>query len=195
MARGGKMMKTKGIIVCLTAMMFLLTGMYLMVPTAAGVTRINTSIAGDLVNIDPAHLSIGPDRMIAHQVLEGLVEFDCGTSPCKPLPRLAESHKISADAKMITFKLRKGVKFHGGYGEFTSEDVAFNLRRHMDPKTASRGKAQVADIEKMIETPDKYTVVIHLKIPSAFSLLRNLAWQNIGKMVSKKAVKGYPQEI
>jgi ABC-type transport system substrate-binding protein len=101
MARGGKMMKTKGIIVCLTAMMFLLTGMYLMVPTAAGVTRINTSIAGDLVNIDPAHLSIGPDRMIAHQVLEGLVEFDCGTSPCKPLPRLAESHKISANAKMI----------------------------------------------------------------------------------------------
>jgi len=156
-----------------------------MTSTAWAVT-LNTSMAADIVNIDPAHMSIGHDRMIAHQVLEGLVEWDCGQSPCTPVPRLAENYQISKDAKMLTFHLRKGVQFHHGYGEFTSEDVKYNLKRHMDPKIGSRVAPQAANIAR-IDTPDKYTVAINLKIPSAYSLLRNMAWQGLGKIVSKVA--------
>jgi peptide/nickel transport system substrate-binding protein len=117
-----------------------------------------------------------------------LVTFDFTAKPPHPVvPVLAKSYEVSEDAKMITFRLRKGVQFHHGYGEFTSEDVVFNLKRHQDKKVASRARAQLTDVER-IEAPDKYTVKIYLKDSSAFSLVRNLAYQTAGFMLSKKAV-------
>ncbi len=53
----------------------------------------------------------------------------------KPMPEgdlspfLAESWTISPDAKVVEFKLRKGVKFHNG-DPFTAEDVVFSFWRY-----------------------------------------------------------------
>ena len=44
---------------------------------------------------------------------------------------------ISDDGLTYTFNLRKGVKWHHDYGEFTSEDVKFTLERHADPEVGS----------------------------------------------------------
>lgn len=153
-----------------------------------GGVKFRTVIQGDPINIDPAHLHATQDRVVAQQVFQGLVTFDLTANPPYPVvPVLAKSYKISKDGKVITFKLQKGVQFHHGYGEFTSEDVVFNLKRHLDKKTASRARSQVKDIER-VEAPDKYTVKVYLKISSAVSLLQNLAYQTAGFMVSKKAV-------
>jgi peptide/nickel transport system substrate-binding protein len=129
------------------------------------------------------------DNYIAQQVYQGLVTFDVTAKPPFPvIPVLAKSYEVSKDAKMITFKLRKGVQFHHGYGELTSEDVVFSLGRHLDPKVASRARTHLRDVDR-IEALDNYTVRIYMKVPSAFSLMRNLSWQYAGFIVSKKAVK------
>jgi peptide/nickel transport system substrate-binding protein len=154
---------------------------------ALGGGKIRGIIVGDPINLDPAHVTYTQDRTITQQVYQGLVTFDVTAEPPHPVvPELAKSFEISKDGKTITFKLHKGVQFHGGYGELTSEDVVFSLQRHLDPKVASRAKGEVADIER-VEALDKYTVRIHLKTSSAIALMGNLAWQNAGFILSKKA--------
>jgi peptide/nickel transport system substrate-binding protein len=154
---------------------------------AAGV-KLRSSVVGDLITTDPATVRHTPDRAVAHLVYQGLVTFDVTSGPPFPIvPVLAKSYKISQDGKMITFKIHKGVKFHHGFGELTSEDVVFTMERHRDPKVASWARKQYADVER-IEAVDRYTIRIYLKNSAAFSLLNNLAWQNAGFIVSKKAV-------
>jgi peptide/nickel transport system substrate-binding protein len=93
-------------------------------------------------------------------------------------PALAESWTTSRDGKTWTFKLRRGVKFHNGR-ELVADDVKFTYDRVLDPNVGSGGRGYLLAIEG-IETPDKYTVLIHTKGPSA-SLLAGLAgnWQSI----------------
>lgn len=47
-------------------------------------------------------------------------------------PELAESWKVSKDGKVITFKLRHNVAFSDG-SQFSTDDVAFTIKRLMDP--------------------------------------------------------------
>jgi peptide/nickel transport system substrate-binding protein len=87
-------------------------------------------------------------------------------------PALAESWTVSPDGKSWTFKLRRGVKFHSGR-ELAADDVKFTYEKVMDPKVGSGGRGYFAAVEG-IEIPDKYTVRIHTKAPTA-SLLAGLA--------------------
>jgi peptide/nickel transport system substrate-binding protein len=72
-----------------------------------------------------------------------------------------------ADDKLSwTLWLRQGVKFHDGT-ELTAEDVKFSLDNVLDPKAIGLlGPGKNAF--KAVEVKDPYTVVIHLKQPSAF---------------------------
>lgn len=63
-----------------------------------------------------------------------LVESDPLTG--QPVAALAESWESSPDAKIWTFKIRKGVQFHDGK-EMTVEDVLQTLKRHTDEKSES----------------------------------------------------------
>ncbi len=87
-------------------------------------------------------------------------------------PVLAESWTTSPDGKTWTFKLRRGVKFHSGR-ELVADDVKFTYDRVMDANIGSGGRGYFLVIDG-IEIPDKYTVRIHTKQPSA-SLLAALA--------------------
>jgi peptide/nickel transport system substrate-binding protein len=65
------------------------------------------------------------------QIYEPLLKLDIETM--KVVPSIAESYKVSEDAKTFTFKIRKGVKFHAdacfnGEGrELTVQDVKYTL--------------------------------------------------------------------
>ncbi|MGF1592741.1 MAG: ABC transporter substrate-binding protein [Kiloniellaceae bacterium] len=54
----------------------------------------------------------------------------------QPLPGLAESWEASPDAKVWTFKIRKGIQFHNGK-ELTIDDVVATLKRHSDESSQS----------------------------------------------------------
>jgi peptide/nickel transport system substrate-binding protein len=87
-------------------------------------------------------------------------------------PVLAESWTTTPDGRTWTFKLRRGVKFHNGR-ELVADDVKFTYDRVMDANIGSGGRGYFLAIDG-IEIPDKYTVRIHTKQPSA-SLLAALA--------------------
>ncbi|MDQ1608999.1 MAG: peptide/nickel transport system substrate-binding protein [Microbacteriaceae bacterium] len=74
---------------------------------------------------------------------------------------LATTYKESADKLSWTFDLRHGVKFSNGQ-ELTSADVKFSLDQSRQPNTPFYF---IDKIISSIDTPDKYTVVIHTSSP------------------------------
>lgn len=90
-------------------------------------------------------------------IYEYLVEINADTGEIDPL--LATSWE-SEDGKTWVFKLRDDVTFHDG-SQFTSEDVKFTIERTQDP-TVGHLQRQDFSIVESIETPDDFTVVMHL---------------------------------
>jgi peptide/nickel transport system substrate-binding protein len=109
----------------------------------------------------------GGDNWAIRQVFDTLVKSDDGTFAIRPedfRPNLAESWESSEDAKTWTYKLRRGVQFHKGYGEMTSEDVAFTFGRHLDPKLVTNQKPLYSNIEA-VTAVDRHTVRFTFKRP------------------------------
>ena len=52
-------------------------------------------------------------------------------------PQLATDWSVSDDARTWNFKLREGVEFHFGYGEFTAHDVVNSLNYYTNPACAA----------------------------------------------------------
>ena len=155
---------------------------------AAEKTTLEVGIAAqDVGRLDP-HFAVSTiDRIPVSWMFTALVRFPPGSiDPARIEPDLAERWESSADKKTWTFHLRHGVQFHGGYGEFTSDDVVFSLKKAGDPKT-SAFSSELRAIES-VEAPDPYTVVIKLKevVPSLLGTLVNYSQ---GFIVSRKAVE------
>ena len=97
-------------------------------------------------------------------------------------PGLATEWKPSNDMRTWTFKLRPGVRFHESWGEMTAEDVRFTVEQNLQPGVPGGSAPYFRAHLDRIETPDKHTVVLHLKnrlwdVPSQFSQF--VGYQNI----------------
>ena len=133
---------------------------------------------------DPALWGDGGSVKAGISMFETLAAFD---EDRNIVPCLAESWEVSDDNKTYTFHLRKGVQFHAGYGEFTSEDVAYTLERLNDPDVGAtdvKTKCKVDNIESM-DTSDPYTFVLHLKEPDNEMLMDFASWYT--NIICKKA--------
>ena len=123
---------------------------------AETVLRVGT-LSNDANQLDPHVSTKSQDKILFPWIFSGLVRFKPGTADLNQVePDLAESWTSSEDGLTWTFKLRKGVKFHSGYGEFTSEDVVFSLGR-VGTKETSTAYKDYADFAS-VTAPDKYTV-------------------------------------
>jgi len=80
-------------------------------------------------------------------------------------PDISESWDASDDAKVWSFKLRKGVTFHNGK-TFDSADAVASLNYHRAEGTKSAAKSLLTDIED-IKADGKDTVVITMKSGNA----------------------------
>jgi peptide/nickel transport system substrate-binding protein len=141
--------------------------------------------ATDIGTLDPHRTSATHEKGPIGWIFGGLVRFPPGSAdPEKIEGDLAESWQHSPDGLVWSFRLRKGVQFHRGYGEATAEDVVHSLRRAADPKRSSFSSAY-AQIEK-VEASGPYAVRITLKssVPSLLGLLANY---HGGMIVSRKA--------
>ena len=143
--------------------------------------------SADAGKLDPHQTAQGADKTLLNWVFNALVRIKPGqASPDFIEPDLAESWSANSTGKEWTFKIRKGVQCHFGYGEFTAEDAAYSLKRSAAKETSAFA-GDFAAIESA-EAVDRTTLKVTLKntIPSLLGLLSNY---HGGMMVCKKAAE------
>jgi peptide/nickel transport system substrate-binding protein len=97
---------------------------------------------------------MGPtDEIAVLPAAEKLMEYN---QDRQLVPFLAESMTVSDDGKSITFKLKKGIKFHDG-SDFDAEAVAFNYQFAKDTH-----RLQFDDKLLSIEVVDPYTLRLNI---------------------------------
>ena len=113
-------------------------------------------------------------RTLLHMVYDRIVERDISVKADFPPfgPGLATSWEVSPDAKVYTFKLRQGVKFHDGT-PVDAEAIKFNIERNWNPNHPFYHKAGAGanalgykDLDK-VEVVDASTVRVTHKAPFA----------------------------
>lgn len=146
--------------------------------------RVGSS-GSDIATLDPHRASQTTDKVLVGWMFNGLVRFPPGSADPKDIePDLAERWQSSPDSKTWTFFLRRGVKFHGAWGELTADDVIYSLTRSGDAKRSTFA-SDFSAIDKLVKIDD-YTVRIELKYPDAGFLGRVTNYHG-GNIVSRKA--------
>ncbi len=120
---------------------------------------LNVATIGEPPTLDPTVATLDVVGMISRHYFESLYALGEGFV-LKPL-LAAKMPEVSADGRVYTIPLRKGVKFHNGK-EMTADDVVASLKRWF--KIGVRGK-QVAGKLDEIAAVDPYTVKIVLNAP------------------------------
>lgn len=120
---------------------------------------------GDASNLIPILASDSASHSVAGLIYNGLLKYDKNLNL---VGDLAEKWEVSEDKKVITFYLKKGVKWQDGK-PFTSEDVKYTYEIIVDDKTPTAYDADFRLIEK-VETPDNYTVKVYYKMAYAPAL-------------------------
>lgn len=129
-------------------------------------------------SIDPSLVDESVGMNITKYMFDGLVRYDSQTGEVKPA--VAERWEISDGGRVITFYLRKGVKFTNG-SEVKANDFKYGWTRALDPETKSttamsmlgaiKGASDVADGKvnnlEGVEATDDYTLKVSLEIPMA----------------------------
>jgi len=130
--------------------------------TQPGTLRV--AIQSEPKNLNPLLNSNTTDVFVARFMFLPLIQPDAQGMQQPLLTTAVPSMKnggISADGLTITYHLRKDVKWSDGV-PFTSADVKWSWQAIMNPDNNIVSRHGY-DIVKSIDTPDPYTVVVHLK--------------------------------
>jgi peptide/nickel transport system substrate-binding protein len=122
-------------------------------------------ISGEPSNLIPMLASDSASHSVSGLIFNGLVKYDTDLSI---IGDLAESWDISKDGLVITFHLRKGVKWTDG-NEFTADDVMFGYKTIIDEKTPSAYKEDFLQVKKA-EVMDRHTFRVTYEKPFAPAL-------------------------
>src|SRR5574340_1422438 len=134
----------------------------------------DTPVYGDaLIEGTPAEPSVlipmlasdSASHNVSGLIFNGLVKYDTDLSV---IGDLAESWDISKDGLVITFHLRKRVRW-ADWVEFTAEDVMFGYKTIIDEKTPTAYKEDFLQVKKA-EAPDRYTFRVTYEKPFAPAL-------------------------
>ncbi len=117
---------------------------------------------GDASNLIPMMASDSASHDVSALIFNGLLKYD---KDLKLIGDLAESWEVSPDGLVITFHLRRGVKWQDGR-EFTAEDVLFGFETITNPSTRT---AYAGDFKEVKEAKvlDPYTFRATYKRPFA----------------------------
>ena len=152
--------------------------------------RILNIAAKEPDTLDPHGSTLGQSQAITRFMFRGLTRFaikDGKVTTSEVEPDIAESWSMSPEGTIWTFKLKKGVQFHKGYGELTAEDVKYSFDRQIKRVPGTRF-TEVIETIKSVEVVDPYTVQFALKAFDPIFLMRVVGYQ-AGYIVSKKAVE------
>jgi len=146
-------------------------------PAKAKLERLRIAVAPLGYDTNFSWLQSLSGQLDKRPALEYLVGIDRHTGAY--IPELAETWDMAPDGKHWTITLRKGVKFHEHWGEFTARDVRHAVSLITQPESVATAASfwrnvlgvtktdsveEVArKVEQGVETVDDYKVVFHLK--------------------------------
>ena len=155
--------------------------------------RVATPIR-DIQSLDPARATLTGEKDIVAALFNGLLRMPFGKVDIEAIEGdLAEKWEVSQDGLVWSFTLRKGVKWHKGYGEVTAEDVKFTFERIKDKVTASPFAKGYDNLDK-VEVVDSHRVKLTLKKADPFFTLSLIPYHG-GQIVCKKAVEKLGKEF
>ena len=178
-----------------------LVGAEAQAPAAAGKAKVDRLVMGLIEKYrDYIHpwINGSADHMIQHDpAFEWLFEVDPESG--KYNPWLAESSELEKDGRSWRIKLRKGVQFHHGYGEFTAKDVVHNHALWCNPNYPGRKDPPYVGYQngicavQRIEVVNDHEIVMHCKVvcldllfyyssASTVIMLSKAQWDKEGEM-------------
>ena len=166
---------------------FAIAALALACAAGAGAKTLVYCSEGSPENFYPGVNTTGTSFDAAEPIYNRIVEFERGGT--KVVPGLAEKWDISADGKVYTFTLRKGVKWHNHRAwkptrDMNADDIVFTFERqwkeaHPFFKVTSSNHSYFNDTGlakqlKSVEKVNDHTVRVTLEKPDA-PFLSNLA--------------------
>ena len=127
-------------------------------PKKGGKFIIGLSGGSTTDSMDPGTLTSVFNQHLNFQIRNCLVEIDHNF---KPIPELAESWNSTPDARVWTFKLRRGVEFHNGK-TMTADDVIFSINHHRGEDSTSGAKGYLTAL-KEVRKDGPHTVIFELE--------------------------------
>ena len=127
-------------------------------------------------SLDPALAAETSSGLLARQLFDSLLQYREGSSDVEPA--LAAQWRVSRDGLTWSFRLREGVRFHGGT-PMSATEVAASLERVLFPGAAGASNPAATHlvaarllrgtpgVVKAVRVPDPRTVQIVLALPYA----------------------------
>lgn len=125
--------------------------------SAQGARTVTVALYADAISLDPEDTNDNLSLSIEREVYDGLLGF---TPDMKIKPELATSWEVSKDARVFTFHLRQGVRFHDGT-PFNAEAVKINFDRARNAEHKLKKYSlyeEIASVEALNDTTVRFTL-------------------------------------
>jgi ABC-type transport system substrate-binding protein len=168
---------------------------------------------------DPVQINDLYSSIILNHIYDPPLTYDYLARPVKVRPNTAELPEVSADGRVWTVRLRRGIyfaddpAFKGQKRELTAHDYVYSLKRHFDPKSKSPNlylldkrivgmnalreqalKGGKFDYDREVEglkALDRYTWRVTLTEPTP-NFLYYLTYCNLTCAVAREVIEAYP---
>jgi peptide/nickel transport system substrate-binding protein len=153
---------------------------------AADGDTLRIRMEGDIQSLDPASMNGGIEDVIMRGIyitLNRLGDIREGS----PWSLWGAEKLEQKDPKSIAFTLVDGLKWSGGYGPVTADDVKFSYERIVDPALAAAYAYQFEQLDN-VEVIDARNGIIHLKNPFQPIYVTSLPYY-AGHILSRAAVE------
>jgi len=158
-------------------------------PAGAQAPRtVTVALYADAISLDPEDTNDNLSLSIEREVYDGLLGF---TPDMKLKPELAAQWEASPDAKVFTFHLRRGVKFHDGT-PLNAQAVKLNFDRARDADHKLKKYSLYEEIAS-VDAVDDATVRFTLRKPFG-AMLYNFAHPS-SRIISPAAIKQGEEQI
>ena len=192
----------------------------LIAPPAAAEKVLRYAFLVAETGFDPVQINDLYSSIILSHIYEPPLTYDYLSRPVKVKPNTAELPEVSADGKVWTIRVRRGIyfaddpAFKGQKRELTAHDYVYSLKRHFDPKNKSPNfylldkrivgmnpvrdaalKGGKFDYDREVEglkALDRYTWRVTLTEPTP-NFLYYLTYCNLMCAVAREVIEAYPE--
>lgn len=153
-------------------------------PVTPKVNRVVLATAPPGVESNEPRQLAGQTSPQLRPMYEHLVGMDPNSG--KFTPQLATEWKMEGDGTSWRFKIRRGVQFHHGHGEFTSKDMVQPILEYVRQDSTGGWQGYWLRFYQAVETPSDDEVVFKLKERDG-QFLQNVIEERAGGSVFSKA--------